>query len=416
MNIRVKKIVALIFLITFFLLYTFTVRQMMFPDVKGGSPASALMMVLQTRASVFLLLEIMALIFVYYSWVIKSLLDETVKNILLTVTVFLIMLVGAECFFLNYEETNAIGERWSYKLWDKKYMTHRTAFFYKDSKGEEQRADFRDSVRNTNDKEKKTVWFIGDSFTFGFGLEQTTQTFPALVEQLLNGKVTSINLGDGGADSYKEKETLFAFSRTSKTEPRAVVWQYFGNDIDRSDEGPDIHEKEIAKSSWVRFGRKYFQAKSFLLDYIYWEYFTRNESGNIHAYADFLNYLYKTDSLVVNGKTLKDSLGYITPYRKHLEPIKEASAYYKSKGVKFLVIIFPYLWEGGPENATQLYASRLENELKVENTDVINLAPLVKNIPVKNRIANSHDLHPSPMVSKVLADTIANYFTNKYNW
>ena len=389
---------------------------MMFPDAKGESPTPSLMMVFQMRATVFLFLQIIALAFVYYTWVLKSLLDEAIKNILLSGTVLLMLLVGAECFFLNYEETNAIGIRWSYKLWDKKYMTHRVSFVYKNSKGEENRADFREPVTGLNDKGKKSIWFIGDSFTFGFGLEQTVQTFPALVTQLLGGMVNSVNLGDGGADTYKEKETLFAFNQITQKEPAAIVWQYFGNDIDEADEGPDIYEKEISKSSWVRFGRKYFQAKSFLLDYLYWEYFTRNESGSIHAYTDFLNRLYQADSLVVNGKILKDSLGYVTPYRKHLEPMKEATAFYKSKGVKFLVIIFPYLWEGGPENAAHLYATRLENELKAESTDVINLTPLVKDIPVRKRIANSHDLHPSVLVNQIVADTITKYLTVQYHW
>ncbi len=310
---RLLKTSALLILIIPLGLYVLTVRQMMFPDARGDSPAPALMMALQMRGTFFLLFAIVALGVAYYTWVLKSLLPETTKNMLLSVTFFLGLLVSAECFFLNYEETNAIGIRWSYMLWDKKYMTHRTSFSYKDSKGEEQRADFRESVSDRNDKQKKPVWFIGDSFTFGFGLEQTTQTFPALVEQLLNGKITSINLGDGGADTYKEKETLFAFDSASHIKPQAIVWQYFGNDIDATDEGPDIHEKEIAESSWVRFGRKYFQAKSFLLDYIYWEYFTGNEQGSFPVYIDFLNNLYRADSMEVNGKVLEKFLRQYQP-------------------------------------------------------------------------------------------------------
>ena len=93
-------------------------------------------------------------------------------------------------------------------------MNHRTSFFYTDSKGKKSRANLREPLPAASSK-KKSVWFIGDSFTFGFGLEQTTQTFPVLVEQLLNGKISSINLGDGGADTYKEKETLFGFDHTA---------------------------------------------------------------------------------------------------------------------------------------------------------------------------------------------------------
>ena len=164
--------------------------------------------------------------------------------------------------------------------------------------------------------------------------------------------VLSVNLGDGGADIYHEKETLFAFGKAVQQQPYAIVWQYFGDDIDSSDAGPDIYESTISKMPSERFGRRFFREKSFLLDYLYWEFFRHNEAGSYNNYIDFLNQYYRADSMVVNGKALKDSVGnYLNPFSEHLRQLTDAENYYKARGTRFLVIIFPYLWKGGPENA-----------------------------------------------------------------
>ena len=410
---RVLKVMALLFWMAALTGYFFITQWMMGPN--GSSITSNVDEVtsFQNRGTFLLLLSMVFTISVFYAFVIKSALPALVKNIVLSGTVFFILFLGAEIFFLHFSESNAIGDRWSNKLWDKQYMNHRTSFRYTDSKGNNQCAYFREPIPAA-DKKKKKIWFIGDSFTYGFGLEQTSQTFPAVTEQLLNGKIQSINLGDGGAATWSEKEILYSFAQKQGQMPEVVVWQYFGNDIDTKDEGPDIYEKEMAQSRWVNLGRHFFRNKSFLLDYIYWQYFTGNERGTVNTYIDFLNKMYKTDSLIMNGRVMKDSLGYITPYRQHLEPLKEAVAYYKSRGVKFLVIIFPFLWKDGPENAENLYAHRLEQDMKKDTTDVINLTPLVKDIPVEKRVVNSHDLHPSVLVDQIVADTIAKYIAVRF--
>lgn len=390
--------------------YYITIYMMMVP---GHSISPQIISYLQLLATILLLASIIAIGWAYYAVVIPSSLSELMKNIILSAALTAIMVLGAECFFLHYARSEGVGIQWSYKLWDKKFLNHRTYFHYINSKGENESASFREPVSQTQRK-KKPIWFIGDSFTFGFGIEQTEQTFPAQVEQLLGGRATCLNLGDGGADTYKEKENLFAFQHEEKQVPAAIVWQYFGNDIDANDEGPDLYEKELSKSTWIQFGQIFFCHKSFLLDFIYWHYFVDRKGNWVNTYSDFLDRMYHSDSMTVDGVVLKDSAGYVSPYRRHLIPLKEAAAYYKSRGVNFLVIIFPFLWQGGPESSERLYSNRLESELKADGTDVINLTPLVKDIPVEKRVINPHDPHPSVLIDRITADTIAKYLVSGY--
>lgn len=372
--------------------YVVCVRVMMFPDSKGDSCQADTLFLLQKIATILLILAMLALIFSYYHWIIKSSLKDKIKNSLLSLVVVLTSLLALECIFLHHIESNAIGERWSYKLWDKKFIPHRTPFYYKDSNGNEKRTDLREPIFPIP-ANQGLIWFIGDSFTFGFGIEKTSQTFPDLIEKKLGNNFKSINLGEGGADTYKEFETITAFEKISP-QPKAVVWSYFGNDIDANDEGPDLYEKRLAKNALIKLGQLFFKTKSFLLDYIYWEYFMKNEQGNIQTYIQFLNKLYSS----------KDDPE--SPYQRHIQPIFKAANHFKEKQIPFYVLIFPFLWEGGPENASNLYAKRLSDDLKTAGIEVIDLSPMAQKMKTEDRIVSVNDPHPSATFAKLAADTI----------
>ena len=395
------RILSLITLLGSLVGYIFCVRIMMFHDERGDSCPSEMLFCLQKLATFLLILSILSLLIAYYHWILRSNVADFFKNISLSLVVFLCLLLGSECIFLHHIEPNAIGERWSYKLWDKKFITNRFSFYYKDSKGIERRADLREPIFPLP-LQKELVWFIGDSFTFGFGLENTNQTIPSLVGNQLGGKYQSINLGEGGADTYKESETLIAFENLAP-KPKAIVWQYFGNDIDSLDEGPDLHEKQNLKNSIILFGQTFFKGKSFLLDYLYWEFFTKNEQDNIQTYKKFLNTLYNVENQQnVASSTLQSS----SKYQKHLKPILQSALKYQERKIPFVVVIFPFLWEGGPENSEILYTKRLSSDLIKAKIEVIDLTPLAKKINTSQRIVSLNDPHPSPLMAKIAADTI----------
>ncbi len=406
-----KGIIVLFYLLSI-IGYGYTIRKMMFPDTNGITLNAEQMLLWQKLGSGLLLCCMLLTILAYYALIIKSSAVELIKSAFLSITVLILCFLFGEYYFLHFAASNAIGDRWSNKLWDRQFMTTRTPFDYTSSKGEASRAYLRESPFDKSAKKKK-IWFIGDSFTYGFGIEKTENTFPSIVEQQLHGQYVSINLGDGGAAPFQEKDILLTYDSLCGASPDFVVWQYFGNDIDVLDLGPDRYAITHANSFKMRLGKFFFQAKTFFLDYLYWEYFTDNEQGAIQTYIDFLNTLYRTDSVLV-GSTIQDTaIAEKGAFQAHLTPIKEVAALYKKRGVKFVVVVFPFLWKDGPENAEHIYTQRVVSALNSDSIDVMDLTPLIKPIPLEMRIVNNHDPHPSMLIAKMAGDTIANYIQAK---
>ena len=79
---------------------------------------------------------------------------------------------------------------------------------------------------------------------------------------------------------------------------------------------------------------------------------------------------------------------------------------YQERKIPFVVVIFPFLWEGGPENSEILYTKRLSSDLIKAKIEVIDLTPLSKKINTSQRIVSLNDPHPSPLMAKIAADTI----------
>lgn len=396
MHSKWSKLLLTLIVVISIALYFFTIYTMMSPTSKGDTLSYSSILHLQLFATIILFSLLITVPSCYYYTIICSRFSEFVKNLLLSFATTLCLFVLLELYFLHKEESNAIGPRWSAFLWDKKHMTTRTSYSFINSNGNIERVFFRYNVFNKTNQ-KKAIWFLGDSFTYGFGLENTNQTFPAITEQLLHNRVHCLNLGDGGADSRREKEVLFALTDKTPVKPLAVVWQYFGNDIDANDEGPETYERKMKSNLVMKLGVKFFKEKSFLLDYIYWQFFLLNEQNSIADYSTFLGELYKNKQA----------------YIAHLEHIREAADYCQLNNIPFVVVIFPFLWENGPENAQHIYANRIAHDLHQLKTDVIDLTPLLKNLPVSERVVNIHDPHPSSKVNSIVADTIAQYLKNK---
>ncbi|MBS1618562.1 MAG: SGNH/GDSL hydrolase family protein, partial [Bacteroidetes bacterium] len=319
------------------LLYACIIHYMMAP---GRYIAPSLFIAAQWLATIILIGTMLSIVHALYQLVIRSAIPEVIKNILLSTSVIAICLLGTECALLHYARSRVIGEQWCYKLWDKTYVPTRTPFDYTDSHGEPASASLREPPRR---KHKKAIWFIGDSFTFGFGLEQTSQTIPAVVEHALHDQYDCINLGDGGADTYKERENLLAYAHSTHDTADAVVWQYFGNDIDINDEGPDLYEQQVSSRPIAHWGQQYLRGRSFLLDYIYWNRVIAHDASWMDTYYAFLEQAYRSDSL----------------YRAHLVPIIESMHFCRSAHRRFMVVIFPFLWVDGPTRSAPLYTQRL---------------------------------------------------------
>ncbi len=374
------------------MLYACIIYIMMAP---GRYISPSLFIALQWLATLVLTVTIVSIVYALYQLVIRSSASEFIKNALLCISVIAICLLSAEGALLHYARSRVIGEQWCYKLWDKIYIPTRTPFFYKDSQGAEASASLREPPQR---RRKKAIWFLGDSFTFGFGLEDTRQTIPAVASRALHDQYDCINLGDGGADTYRERENLLGYARSTQDTPEVVVWQYFGNDIDINDEGPDLYERQVSDQPVARWGRQYLRGRSFLLDYVYWNRVIARDTRWMDSYYRFLEQSYTSDSL----------------YRAHLRPIIQSMQDYQAARRRFVVVIFPFLWADGPENSARIYTRRLAADLTAAGIEVIDMTPLVARVPLADRMADPQDPHPSAQVARITGDTVAGFLRSRY--
>jgi lysophospholipase L1-like esterase len=92
---------------------------------------------------------------------------------------------------------------------------------------------FRDREYDLNEKKVKRIIFLGDSLTFGWGVEKE-QTFEELLENYLNtfDKTQIINFAVGNYNT--EQEVNLFIQNYQKYKPNAVVLFYFINDAEET--------------------------------------------------------------------------------------------------------------------------------------------------------------------------------------
>ena len=102
----------------------------------------------------------------------------------------------------------------------------------------------RDNKFNARlDKNTKRILLLGDSFTFGFGVEQE-ETYGSILENLLNKNYTILNAGVGGYSL--DMEYIYLKEKGLKFNPDIVIVGFFiGNDV-----------RDIDSHKWVELDEK----------------------------------------------------------------------------------------------------------------------------------------------------------------
>jgi len=241
---------------------------------------------------------------------------------------------------------------------------------------------------------KKKVLMVGDSFTWGDGINDIKNTFPGVLADKLNKKYPDtyavINLGDRGADAFKEKSNLIYYAseylKPGCDSIDVTVWQYYLNDIDQISANHNIRIKNNEPSAISKFGKEYLMHKSFLLDYMYAKFFVDAKD----TYLDFIRRSFQNDSIV----------------KEHLQPMFDIATKSRENNIRFVAVLFPILTDL-PFSRQQLL--KITDLLKKNNIEYIDMTALVEPIDVKNRIVNERNLHPSEKVHKLVGEQLFSY-------
>lgn len=238
---------------------------------------------------------------------------------------------------------------------------------------------FRDQKPDTNKKFK--LFFIGDSFTAGQGIDHPEDRFPDQF-QVLAGKEISVNIL---ADCDANTQTEFAYLQNYPIQPDEIILAWFVNDI----EGAAAAEGLAYQPKLPFFDRQPFRLvfnHSYFLSFIYGIWPRTTDFG----YGEFFAESWSNPEIV----------------NRHFAEIDQFSDYATERKILFRVILFPRLRD---LEGSQPYLSLVGQHLESQGIPNLNLSAAIAAYPENDRVVSRYDDHPSPLIHKVVAQVV-------YDW
>jgi hypothetical protein len=245
---------------------------------------------------------------------------------------------------------------------------------------------YRDFDILVNDK-RKSVIFLGDSFTAGQGVK-FDQTFYYLISKSLDKHLKTINLGQSGTSTNDQIENLSQLNDQINPKIDTLVIQYFGNDIE------DYAQiKPVNKNIFRRFFSKLSELYSFF-DSLYiakkWN----------QDYMDSLFLSYKNQNKM----------------NLHLEEINRLFSIARKKDSRIIFLTFPFLNNNSNLEKSKIYISQLKDNFKEickKGDFFVDISHIARKFKTNERVVNFLDAHPSPELHSETALILLSILNNK---
>jgi lysophospholipase L1-like esterase len=255
----------------------------------------------------------------------------------------------------------------------------------------------RDREYDPDDRAERVV-VVGDSYTFGFGVE-AEETFPKVAERdLMKTSLAGLEVVNAGVSGYGPLEEAAFLKRVApRFKPRAVVMAFFeGNDVRNAIEYP------------LRF--------------------TMGPEGYLHreGWDPFVTPIsYLATYLAMKGRNVMEKLETRHGIELSHSAILDARSYSESIGARFLLLLIPdirseraarpwilriydrLLGSGGDINAG------MESFARSEGVDVINLSPIFDNAPDAPPLRFKWDGHFTRDGHRIAGEALANWLVSR---
>ncbi len=238
------------------------------------------------------------------------------------------------------------------------------------------------------DKQEKEfrIAITGDSVTFGEGISQTADTYPAVMQSILNSKQQTANVStfNYGVSAYSVQQMWATLDhRMVAIKPDLVIMAVVPEDFTLSRTGTVDKWGYTAQNDGVDLlGQDSFLKR--VLRKIHLTYFLRDM---VYRYRH-KGKEYQPRSPV---EIAPDSYKYILKFQQTAQELK----------LPYLLLLLP------PINHT--YKPDFINKLKRDNIHFLDLTSLINESPPEEYRTSSFDGHPSPIVHKKIAEKTADY-------
>lgn len=302
-----------------------------------------------------------------------------IAGIIASITVFVI----AEAYFRYiYEASDGIGFLKIAQKWHNRHVIFSSNF----------RRDNREFTLAKTPNEVR-IGVMGDSITFGIGIENPEDRFSDILERKLRKdgiNAVVYNLGMSGIDTDDEIEDFH------RLEPKnlqfdLMVWQYFLNDNNTATTSANA---QITKRGAQRLRKnlllKFIVDHSFFADFLYWRLSTKHDQIFKELVAEDLR-LYHEPSII----------------RGHQAQIHEFISELKSKNLPVIVIMFPLIHS---EEIRQQSRNEYKDMLKVfqlaSPSAIIDLEKAFAPYSIKKLRASRFDQHPNEFAHQIAAELL----------
>lgn len=330
---------------------------------------------------ILLLITVLATTFAFWK-ILKSKLPPNRQKIAIaaTVTILAIILVftALEAYFRYvYDVSDGLGFLKVNGKWHARHVVHNNYFF-------------RDRDFQTEKEPGVTrIGVLGDSITFGGGIEKVEDRFSNILEKKLReaGKNVEIyNLGKPGYDTTGEVEE---YNKVRHLGFDILIWEYFINDVQpkNNSTGTPIIENNSKQGKIVTF----LSNHSYFFDFLYWRFSSKyQETFRELRTADIAQYS--------NDIVLKE----------HKEEIANFVNTLRSDKTKIIVIMFPSNFLLGP-NYPEYVHKLMADVFKENQVDIfVDLLPDLKGRDKTQLIASKFDPHPNEFVHHLAAEKLFN--------
>ncbi len=292
------------------------------------------------------------------------------ENLLLAGLTLFLTLMGLEfylkVFFAQPDSHNTLARRNWYARY---YQNAFNSFGYRD-------LEWTDEMVAGKIK----VMVVGDSFVEGLGVEYPENRFSNRLGQKLGPKYTVFNLGDSGANTSRQIEALLDYPY----DPDILVWSYVVNDIEGV-AGPLWLNKPPDQPipAWLTP----LVENSHLANFLYWR----------------LHRLFRVDSHDLVWEWLLSVYNDPEAWWRHQQQLLSIYEGARSEQVPLVVVVFPGLTA---LEKSKVVTERVVDLFRERGVPTLDVAELVKDVPVEDRIASPVDPHPSELVHELVAEAV----------
>ncbi len=300
---------------------------------------------------------------------------------LITSAAFLILLfIGGEAYLRYvFDQSDGIGFLRVNQKWHNRHVIFNGNFR-------------RDKEFTTNKRDTEIrIAAIGDSITFGIGIENPSNRFTNLTEQNLKNEgydVSIYNLGISGVDTNEE---IGGFHSMSYLDFDMVIWQYYLNDANISNQSANaqilINKRQEFESNPLL---QLLTRNSYLLDFMYWRFSSIYDKTFADLAAEDLHFYQDPEKLSIHKNTINNFVQEL-----------------KTKKIPVIVAIFPLLQTDTIRERSQAEYDLVKSIfIEASPTAIIDLSAAYKPYSTKNLKASKFDHHPSELAHRIAAELL----------